>query len=253
MSIATKPYGDPARASVLLIGHDPRLQQSDTVAPYSLFADYHFRPKPTKGSESAKYDLAAAVFGMVGWLTGDGVRADEVVVTNLCNQTLPHAPKGRTVLIPEAQAACGIAELHSLLSGSSIRVIIAMSQQVNYWLQLLGFCAANPAFLEAAQPSASGVANDLPFYQQRKPGAFTIVCGRRHEGPGGVPVFPVVHVKSWPLEGPFLNAYGLAHESCRELIPQELAIDRHPLSGPPLPDRAAGDAVGCEPRFHSRR
>lgn len=29
----------------LIIGHDPRLQNSDTIADYALFADYYFEPK----------------------------------------------------------------------------------------------------------------------------------------------------------------------------------------------------------------
>ncbi len=222
MSVATKPYGDPTRSSVLFIGHDPRLQKSDTVAPFSLFADYYFRPRPASSSEAAKYDLAKAVFQMVGWLTGGSVHPEEMVVTNLCNEALPHAPNGKTVLIPEEQATRGVAELHQLLSGSSIRVIVATSQQVNYWLQRLGLCSANTAFLEAAEPSPRGRSAAPAFYQPRKPRAFTLVCGQRHVGPAGTPVFPVVHVKNWPLRGRFLDAYGAAHERCRHLIQQDL-------------------------------
>jgi len=38
----TQPYGDITKAKVLIIGHDPRLQQSDTMAGFCFFADYYF-------------------------------------------------------------------------------------------------------------------------------------------------------------------------------------------------------------------
>lgn len=144
---ATKPYGNPARAKVMLIGHDPRLQQSETVASYCLFADYYFRPKPSGRSEAAKYGLAASSFQLVLSLTGSSVSPEEVLLTNLCNRALPHAPRGKTVLIPRHEAERGIVELRQLLDGSTVRVILAMSQQVNYWLQKLIFCTATEEFL----------------------------------------------------------------------------------------------------------
>ena len=85
----TKPWGSPDRAKVLVIGHDPRLQGSSTLAAYCLFADYHFRTKPTEKRELAKYQLAEALFNCVRDLTGGRISDDEVMVTNLCNQALP--------------------------------------------------------------------------------------------------------------------------------------------------------------------
>lgn len=230
---AAKPYchGDPKQAKVMVIGHDPRLQRSDTVAPYCLFADYFFRPKPTKGSEAAKYGLAASTFRMVSDLTGGMADPEEVLVTNLCNCALPHAPQGKTVLIPQNEAQRGIDEIRRLLDGSSVRAVLAMSQQVNWWLQRLGFCAVNEGFLSAAEPRASGLRHDPPFYQSKRPRAFTLVCGDRNEGPGGVPVFPVVHVKNWPLKGRFREAYGDAHERCARFVQTEM-----------------GKATGVDPR-----
>ena len=43
---------------VLLIGHDPRLQTSDTIAKYALFADYYFREQPKNSSGKRKYNFA---------------------------------------------------------------------------------------------------------------------------------------------------------------------------------------------------
>lgn len=217
-----RPYGAPERARVMLVGHDPRLQRSNTVAPYSLFADYYFRPKPKGGAEARKYGLAASAFAMVRDLTGGMVAPKEVLVTNLCNRALPHAPKGKTVLIPPQEAKHGVSELRRLLDGSSVQVILAMSQQVNYWLQRLGFCSSNDEFLAAAEPQEPGLQHDPPFYNPRRPRAFTLVCGNRCGGPSGVPVFPVVHVKNWPLRGKFRDAYGEAHERCTTDVQAEL-------------------------------
>jgi hypothetical protein len=225
MIVASKPYGDPTRSRILYIGHDPRLQESDTVAEFAFFADYYSRPKPVAPRELRKYGLAAAMFQMVDWLTGGNVRPEEVVATNLCNRALPHAPKNETVLIPEDQAALGVSELQQLLSASSIQVIVSTSLQVNYWLQRLGFCTVNAAFLADARPTPAGLSNDPPFYHPARGRAFTHVCGQRFLGPGGIPVYPVLHVKqwSWPLKPSLLDAYGAAHERCRELIQQDLA------------------------------
>lgn len=219
----SKPYGDPNRAKVMLVGHDPRLQASETVAPYCLFADYYFRPRPQSGAGARKYGLAAAAFGLVTDLTGGAVPPGEVLLTNLCNRALPHAPKGKTVLIPEHEAECGVRRLRWLLDGSTVRVILAMSQQVNYWLQRLRFCSQCEEFLVAAEPVEAGLRNKPPFYQPEARRAFTLVCGKRHDGPCGIPVFPVVHVKNWPLKGGFKDAYGGAHAECTLAIRKLLA------------------------------
>ena len=61
----TQPFcaGDISRAKVLVIGHDPRLQKTDTQAGYAFFADYFYHAIPLKKSERAKYQLAEAMFG----------------------------------------------------------------------------------------------------------------------------------------------------------------------------------------------
>ena len=69
---AAKPYchGGLSRARVMLVGHDPRLRRSDTVAPYCLFADHFFRPKPKGRAEARKHGLAESAFRMVTDVTG---------------------------------------------------------------------------------------------------------------------------------------------------------------------------------------
>jgi hypothetical protein len=55
-------------------------------------------------SELKKYELAAALFNLIIDLTSGIILPEEVCVTNLCNDPLPHAPIGKTVYIPEESA-----------------------------------------------------------------------------------------------------------------------------------------------------
>ena len=217
----TKPFGDPAKCNIMVVGHDPRLRKSDTIAPYALFADYIFRPKPAGRAEQRKYNLAKSVFEMVHVLTSGRVAPEQVLVTNLCNWTLPHAPRGKTVLIPDPVARRGIVELTELLDGSTVTVVLAMSLQVNYWLQRLGFCIATAEFLKRAAPKQAGLANNPPYYHPESLRAFTRVCGKRHDGPKGVGVYPILHAKSWRR---FEAVYGACHDAARRQISDELQL-----------------------------
>lgn len=58
---AVRPFGDLATATILIIGHDPRLQRSQTEAEIAFFFDYLTRPRPKSRPEARKYDLAQAV------------------------------------------------------------------------------------------------------------------------------------------------------------------------------------------------
>ncbi|HUS69145.1 MAG TPA: hypothetical protein VM075_00005, partial [Anaerolineae bacterium] len=129
-----RPFGKAASARVFVIGHDPRLHRSDAHAETVLFLDYLSRPKPTVRSEARKYGLAATAVGYVRGLTGGRVAFEEMYFTNLCNEFLPHAPKGGTVLIPDEIADRGIAEIEKALARGKPQVIIPMSLQVFYHL-----------------------------------------------------------------------------------------------------------------------
>lgn len=67
----TKPYGNPKIADLLVIGHDPRLQESDTEAEYVFFMDYLERELPKQKLELRKYSLAKAVIDYISYLTGN--------------------------------------------------------------------------------------------------------------------------------------------------------------------------------------
>jgi len=199
-----RPFGDPASARVFVIGHDPRLQRSEAQAETVFFLDYLGRPKPSVRSEARKYELAAATAGYVRELTGGQVPLEEMYFTNLCNEFLPHAPKGSTVLIPDETADRGIAEIEKALSHGKPQVIIPMSLQVFYHLVRSGFVAMEQGererFLRKAAPKPGY--RDRGAYVQSRPRSFLGVCGRQFLHLS-MPVVPVVHVKAWPLRRPF--------------------------------------------------
>lgn len=219
--IATKPWGDPENAKVLVIGHDPRLQDSSTVAEHALFADYYFRAKPAQTRELAKYELANALFRCIKELTSGRVMPEEVLVTNLCNQVLPRPAGRRVVLIPEAMAAEGLKDIREILARSRIRLIFAMAQQVNYWLQTLGFCAQDSVFVEDSRPKYAGTHSLPPYYEPARAGAFRRLCGHRLVADGQYCLFPILHVKNFPLRGPFL-VYDQQYTRCRMEVAQLL-------------------------------
>jgi hypothetical protein len=213
-----KPFGDPKRAQILVIGHDPRLQRSDTIAPFCFFADYYFRPIPTQPHERAKYELAAALFSCIRYLTSDKYPDDQILVTNLCNKSLPHAPKSKAVLIPKQMARDGLQAIREMLSVSTITVIFAMSLQVNYWLQKLGFYLSEPGFITDSEPRQEGLQSEPAYYQPVQSRTFQRICGNRYIADGKYALFPILHIKQWPLQRNFARAYSQAYERCRNSL-----------------------------------
>ena len=221
-NLKTKPWGDPKTAKILVIGHDPGLQRSKTIAEYCFFADYYFRPKPSQASERAKYDLAASLFGCVRDLTAGQFsdrEKENVLITNLCNEVLPLSPRGKTNYIPRDMAEEGLKTIRELLAVSSIRLIFPMSQQVNYWLQKLGFYSTDTRFLEKSEPQLSGVRSGQPYYQPRETKAFKEICGKKYIADGRYYLFPILHIKSYPLKGNFL-VYGDNYKDCKKEVKQ---------------------------------
>ena len=209
----TKPFcaGELADAKVMVIGHDPRLQRSNTQAQYAFFGDYYFRPIPRQRSELAKYRLAEKVFSCAAHMTSHRYTAEQLVLTNLCNKMLPRPPAKRTVLIPQEEAQEGIAAIRDILAHSQVELIFAMSEQVNYWLQRLGFYAPVPEFLRRAEPAPRGLLHEPPYYTPKQGSAFQLICGRRYTV-GDAHLVPILHVKNWPLRGRFKRAYAQAYE-----------------------------------------
>lgn len=220
----TQPYGNPIKAKILIIGPDPRLQKSNTIAPFAFFANYYFRPKPldSKTADKRKYDFAASVFNMMKYLTGGFCKPDEYLLTNLCNESLPHAPQGKTVLIPKDKALQGIKEIQKLLNTGYVKIVFAMSLQVNYWLQFLNFCSKDKQFIKESIPKDEGLKNTPPYYEAESKRTFQMVCGKRFYTKDNVSVYPILHAKQWPLEGNIERAYKRCYKECKKLIISEL-------------------------------
>jgi hypothetical protein len=203
------------KAKALLIGHDPRLQNSDTIAAYALFADYYFRPVPDKEAEKRKYSLAKSTFEHILYLTNNKIKPEQVYVTNLCNESLPHAPKGKTVFIPKIIAQAGINNIRKILQDNpTIQYIFPMSLQVNYWLQKLKFYDSSSDFVYKSEPKEKGINNSDPYYEPHTARTFLIICGNQYMVDKGKQiVIPILHSKNFPLSGTFI-----AYNDCYEKI-----------------------------------
>ena len=196
-----KPFGDINSATVLVIGHDPRLQRSQAEAQVAFFMDYLARPRPAHRAEARKYGLARAVWEYVNSLAGRHVPLADLYVTNLCNEFLDHIPGSGTVLIPDDVAKRGVEQIAQTVAAGHFKCILPMAVQPFYHLCHWGFIDEKDSesiaqFVAGARPRASKAAQGI--YKQTGTAPFLPVCGRRlhHRG---VPVVPVVHVKQWPL------------------------------------------------------
>ena len=203
--MTTKIWGNPEKAKVLVIGHDPGLQRSPTIANYCFFADYYFQPKPSSSSELSKYKLAESLFNCIRDLTAGQFSDDKILIINLCNETLVPSPKGRTNYITREKAEDGLRTIRNLLEESKVKLIFAMSQQVNYWLQQLGFYDTDTQFLQMSEPKEIGTYNKQPYYQPKKTGAFKEICGNKYMADNQYYLFPILHIKSYPPKGNFLT------------------------------------------------
>ncbi|MEX1014945.1 MAG: hypothetical protein WD509_01905 [Candidatus Paceibacterota bacterium] len=202
----TKDWKAVDQAKALLIGHDPRLKNSGTIAEYAMFADYYFKTISEKSTEKSKFALAEAAFNQVSYLTKQRIKPDQLYITNLCNDSLPHAPKGKTVLIPENEAIKGLKNITSILSEyPSIKYVFPMSLQVNYWLHKLGFYNSDDLFLENSEPKIIGLLSNPKYYEPKKQRTFLMICGNTYKANSGHQiVIPILHTKNFPLKGNFL-------------------------------------------------
>lgn len=206
-----KPKDHAPRA--LLIGHDPRLQLSDTQAEYALFANYYFDKSIKDKAFRSKYGLAASAFYQITQITNEKIEPEVVYITNLCNSALPHAPKGKTVYIPEDKAIEGVENIKKIIEENpSIEYLFPMSLQVNYWLQRLGLYQSNTEFVVKSTPKTIGIQNESPYYKPKGKSPFLLICGNRYQVTEGTQVvIPILHAKCFPLNNK-LRAYSSAYE-----------------------------------------
>ncbi|MEI8205034.1 MAG: hypothetical protein WCH34_18595 [Bacteroidota bacterium] len=193
-------------AKIILIGHDPRLQESHTIASFVMFADYYFRPEPKINSEKQKFGLAKSAFVQVTYLTSGKFKPEQIYLTNLCNNALPHAPKGKMVFIPKAEAEKGIKNIKKILKDNpTIEYIFPMSLQVNYWLQKLNFYDSMTTFVSDTEPKIKGVENDPPYFEPKKSSTFLMVCGHLYTvNDGKQTLIPILHNKNFPIKRNFI-------------------------------------------------
>ena len=199
----TKPYGDLEKSKVLVIGHDPRLIYSETIAEYCFFADYYMEKykgtKPTSISEKNKYNLARSNYLYINNLTNYKYKNEEIYITNLCNNGLVRSTSG-TVYIPESEAEKGVAEIKEILNNSKIEKVFAQSAQVNYWLQKLGIYSSNDDYVKLSEPveSYSEQGEYMPYYRVKKlPSPFYSICGKEYMIGDKVKLYPIIHVKQY--------------------------------------------------------
>jgi hypothetical protein len=200
---SAKPFGDPKKASILVIGHDPRLQNSLAEAETVFFMNLlqKYPEKPNYGPEKSKYGLAFAVWDYLQTLAGRRIRLEEIYATNLCNEFLDHAKGTGTVFIPPRKAKRGIKEITQALEAGHFKVIVSMAVQPFYYLCRFDFLDEKnetvTRFIEMASPKPDKKEQGL--YQTVKPAPFLNVCGNRYHH-NGIPLIPVLHVKMWPLK-----------------------------------------------------
>ena len=197
----------------LLIGHDPRLQNSDTQAEFVFFANYYFHNSIKDRSFKKKYGLAASAINQLTHITNGKISPDEIYLTNLCNSALPHAPKGKTVYIPEDKAMQGYENIKQILAKyPGIQYVFPMSLQVNYWLQKLGLYESGDSFMELSSPKLKGVEHCPPYYEAKSTRTFLMICGNQYPVIGSSQVLiPILHAKCFPLNETF-KEYRPAYE-----------------------------------------
>lgn len=203
--------------SALMIGHDPRLAKSETLADYALFVNYYFDNTIKDRAYKSKYGLASAAFNQIVEITNGKIKPEEIYVTNLCNSLLPAVNGKGNVYIPEEKAADGVENIKRILhENPSIEYIFPMSLQVNYWLQKLGLYYSTDEFVEYSKSMIDGVVSEPPYYKPIKQRTFLMICGNSYPVIGGKQiVIPTLHAKCFPLNRQF-RAYEVSYERIRD-------------------------------------
>ncbi len=227
MTASVQPFGNLSTATILVIGQDPRLQNSDYEAEKVFLMEtlekYSEQNLPRSKSEVKKYELACAVPNYIRSLARRNVTLDEMYVTNLCNQFLPHTRGSGTVLIPQALARQGVEAIGAIVRQGHFRVIVPMACQTFYYLCHFKFIDEWDErvldFLASARPDPVKATEGL--YEQSGRGAFLNVCGQRFHHLG-IPVVPVLHVKNWPLSVKMARYYRDPMERAKKEIGNSL-------------------------------
>lgn len=205
-----KPFGNIEKARVLVIGHDPMLQNSNAQAQFAFFLNYLRNLPPANPSEKRKYSLASSVVSYIKYLGGSLVLLKNMYFTNLCNEFLDRPIGGGTVLIADEAADKGIQAIEDTLSRGSFKVILPMTPQVFYHLVRTGFVSDSDeilqAFLRRAQPKPT--AKERKAYEPTARSPFLLVCGQEYcHRNDHIPIIPIVHIRQWPLNSKMKPRY----------------------------------------------
>jgi hypothetical protein len=212
----TNDWKSKEKAKGLVIGHDPRLQKSDTIADCAIFANYFFKNDLKNRADLQKFKLAKSTFDQITEITNGKIKPEEIYITNLCNRQLSHSPNGKTVFIPEKEAIEGLKNIQSILNENpTIEYIFPMSLQVNYWLQKLDFYNSNTDFVIETKPKAKGIENENPYFEPKKTKTFLKICGNQYKTKNGNQIIiPILHSKNYPIKGNF-TAYKEKYENIK--------------------------------------
>ncbi|MGL4293775.1 MAG: hypothetical protein ACRCSQ_09390 [Bacteroidales bacterium] len=214
----SKDWKPELPAKMLVIGEDPNLQWSEQLPQYVMFTDYYFRKKPTDLGERSRYTEAKNLFDMIKELTSYKYFVDEIYVTCLCNDTLPRPAKGKRTLIPEKFALKGVEHIKWILEQHpEIEVIIALSQQTNYWLQKSGLVESCDAFIAGAEPRRTGMQDLMPYYQPVNPKSFNEICAKPLKVIGSeIKVYPLLPLRDYPLRDRNKELFGDLYDQMRK-------------------------------------
>lgn len=91
----TKDWKAINTPQILVVGEDSNLQWSETVAKYAMFADYYFRNFPEDHGERSRNVESRNLFDYIMELTDHQLTPEDVYITNLCNDEVEAAPKGK--------------------------------------------------------------------------------------------------------------------------------------------------------------
>lgn len=209
----TKEWASVTEPNTLLIGESSMLQWSDQIIDYVMFLDYYFRPKPYDLGERSRYAEAKNIFEMMQTLTGGECRPQNLYATNLTYDMIPRPPKGKRLLITSEQAKKGIKDIEKILRDNpTITTVFAMDMQTNYYLQLLGFCQADPEYLRGAEPRRIGI--NEGYYQPVDGKVFRKICCKKFNiNCNNSTLIPILHPKEYPLRGENVEIYRELYEN----------------------------------------
>jgi len=203
-------------AKVLVVGEDSNLQWSDTVTKVAMFADYFFKEFPEDHGERSRNVESQDLFRHISFVTNNKIKNTEIYITNLCNDYLTPPAKGKRVLITEDKATEGLKHIELILKENpTIKYVLIMSLQSNYWLQKLGFYGDNnETFLHEAQARKKGLEDVFfPFYQPVNGKSFRKIIGNIYDAKNHtVKVIPILAHHNFPLSEKDEKLFGKAYD-----------------------------------------